>query len=180
MKQHRKTLAEKLRCVQIKQQSNEAFYDMFFHLIHNDAAFCCCSMRFAIFRLFNLYFRQVFPISLNFASPQRLFRELTMLAALFMMSVLVCMCQQCAIKINSPSLFFNSNFICLFMLFAWCSFYCEIAIGKTNNELNALKHRRRNEMEWLRFWLVFFVCLKHCVLPTTQTPNNANRDRWGE
>lgn len=94
-----------------------------------------------IFVLFNLYFRQVFCFNSILFVPLCLVsiqaENVGCLTYTLVTNVCVCVCvwvsarvRHSTIKINSTSLFFNSNFICLFMLFTSAFFYCEIAIDR--------------------------------------------------
>lgn len=133
---HTKTLAAKLGCVRIIVVVETRRFMTCFSISQslNGCGLLLLFHAFAISRLFNLYFRQVFPISFVLFPPQRLLGDL-----LRSESVCCCCTRQCAIKINSTSLFFNSNFICLFMLFAGALFIAKLRLETTNNEL---KHYR--------------------------------------
>lgn len=93
-------------------------------------------------RLFNLYFRQVFPFDVSRAAF-----SLSLAHPLAKLDVFLC---ECVVKINSTSLFFNSNFICLFMLFAGArsffslSQHCEITDGRRR-----ITSSRKNQMNWM-------------------------------
>lgn len=108
-----------------------------------------------IFVLFNLYFRQVFCSSILFCSVSPFamsqFKPKMLVAwHKHTLCTNVCGCAratQCTIKINSTSLFFNSNFICLFMLFTGVFFYCKIAIDR---RIAAANPSDKRVLDWRR------------------------------